>query len=195
VPDEEEFLSSSLVNSAHEVIELEEEPEEDIPAPQSIEKDVAPFKGKGKGRKVVSHASSQVSTRFYTKASVQRIVAPATTVVGSPTATPSAPVLNHVAAPSQSGTTIPLVPRRRKVLAPDTSANSSERPSILLLIENVDMEELIEDLMKTKVPPPAYHRIQDFLTKVCISFSCFIHYFHASPHLIVYFDFPSILVF
>ena len=35
------------------------------------------------------------------------------------------------------------------------------------------MGELIEDLMRTKVPPPAYCRIQKFLTKVCVTFSCF----------------------
>jgi hypothetical protein len=42
VPDEEESLYSSLVSSAPDVIELEKEP--DMPAPQSIEKDVAPVK-------------------------------------------------------------------------------------------------------------------------------------------------------
>ena len=84
VPDVEESLYNNLVTSAPEVVELKEELKEDNSAPQSIEKDVAPVKGKAKGRKVVPHASSQVSTRSYTKASVQHIVAPATTVVGSP---------------------------------------------------------------------------------------------------------------
>jgi hypothetical protein len=70
VPDEEESLYINLVSSAHEVIELEEEPEEDMHAPRSIDKDVAPVKDKGKSGKVVPHASSQVSTRSYTKASV-----------------------------------------------------------------------------------------------------------------------------
>jgi hypothetical protein len=168
VPDEEESLYSSLVSSAPDVIELEEEP--DMPAPQSIEKDVAPVKAKGKGRKLVPHASSQVSTRSYSKASVQRTVAPTTTVVGSPSATPSAPPSDPVPAPSHSDATIPSVPRKRKAVAPDTSATSSERSSSLSLIENVDMGELVEDLMKTKVPPPAYRRIQDFLIKVCVSF-------------------------
>ena len=36
--------------------------------------------------------------------------------------------------------------------------------------------------MKTKVPPPAYRRIQDFLTKVCVIFHCFLHSFHEVHH-------------
>ena len=195
VPVVEESLYNTLVSFAPEAIELEEEPDADIPAPPSTDKDVAPAKGKGKGKKVLAHASSQVSTRSYTKASVQRTVAPATTVVGSPFATPSAPTLAPVAAPSHSGATIPSVPRKRKAVAPDTSATSSERSSSLSLIENVDMEELIEDLIKTKVPPPAYRRIQEFLTKVCIPFFCFFHSFNSVPHSIFDFDFFWILSF
>ena len=167
VPDAEAYLYNSLVTSAPEVIELEEEPEEDNPAPPSHEKDVASVKGKGKGRKLVPLASSQVSTRSFTKASVQRTAGPATTVVGSPSATPSAPLPSPIAAPSHSGATNSSVPHKRKVVAPDTFATSSERSSSLSLIENVDMGDLIEELVTTKVPPLAYRRIQDFLTKVC----------------------------
>ena len=116
-------------------------------------------------------------------------------MVGSPTATPSAPVPDPIAAPSHSGATIPSVPRKRKAVAPDTSATSSERSSSLSLIENVDMGELIEDLMKMKVPPPTYRRIQEFLTKVCMSFTFFIHSFNAVPHSIFYFDFFWFLAF
>ena len=177
VPDVEESLYNSLVTSAPEVIELEEEPEEENPAPQSIQKDVTPAKGKGKGRKLVPHASSQVSTCSYTKAFVQCIVAPSATVVESLNPTPSTPPPDVVATPSHSGATIPSVFCKRKVVAPDTSATSSERSSTLSLIENMDMGDLIEDLMKTKVHPPAYCRIQDFLTKVCMSLSCFINSF------------------
>ena len=93
VLDVEKTLYNSLASSTPEVIELIEEPEEDNQAPLSIEKEMAQVKGKGKGRKVVVHACFQVSTRSFTKASVQRTTAPATTVVGSPTATPS--VLAH----------------------------------------------------------------------------------------------------
>jgi hypothetical protein len=35
------------------------------------------------------------------------------------------------------------------------------------------MGKLIEDLMRTKVPPPAYSRIQEFLTKVNATFPVF----------------------
>ena len=180
VPDVKELFYINLVCFAPKIIELEEEPVEDEnPSPPTNEKDITPVKGKGKSKRV---ASSQVSTRFFTKASVQQNLAPATNVVGSPTAIPSAPLSNHVLAPSHSGATIPSVHRKRKAIAPDTSATSSKRSSSLCLIENMDMRELIEDLMKTKVPPPAYRRIQDFLTKVCVPFHCFLHSFHEIHH-------------
>jgi hypothetical protein len=89
VPDEEEAFYANLVNSGPDVIELDEEPDEPTPAPPSVENDVAPVKGKGRGKKALTLASSQVSSRSNAKASVQRNVAPATTVVGSPTGTPS----------------------------------------------------------------------------------------------------------
>jgi hypothetical protein len=154
VPEVEEALYSSLESSAPEVIELEEEAEEDEnPGPPPIVKKVGSAKGKGKGKRV---ASSQVSTRSYTKASVQRTPVPVATVVGSSLATPSAIAPDFVPAPSHSGKTLPSVRRKRKALAPDTSATSFEKLSSLALIENVDMGELIEELMRTKVPPPAY---------------------------------------
>jgi hypothetical protein len=186
VPDEEEALYNNLVNSGPDVIELDEELEEPTPAPPSVEKVVAPVKGKGRGKKAQALASSQVSSRSNAKSSVHRNVAPATTVVGSPTGTPSAALANPVVAPSNSGVTIPSVPRKRKAVAPDTSATSSDMSSCLSLIENVDMGELIEDLMKTKVPPPAYRRIQDFLTKVCVHSYCFILSFILFHHFLVF---------
>jgi hypothetical protein len=186
VPDEEEAFYNNLVNSSPDVIELDEEPEEPTPAPPSVEKDVASVKGKGRGKKAQALASSQVSSRSNAKASIQRNVLPATTVVGSPTNTPSAVLANPVVAPSHSSVTIPSVPRKRKVVAHDTSATSSEMSSSLSLIENVDMGELIEDLMKTKVPPPAYRRIQDFLTKVCVHSYCFILSFIVFDHFLVF---------
>jgi hypothetical protein len=109
VPEVEEALFSSLVSTAPEVIELEEEPEEDEdPAPPTIVKEVGSAKGKGKGKRV---ASSQVSTRSYTKASVQRTAAPAATVVGNPPTTPSAHPPEPVPAPSHSGVNIVSVSR------------------------------------------------------------------------------------
>ena len=61
----------------------------------------------------------------------------------------------------------------RKSVAPETSATSFEKSSSLSLIENVDMGELIEDLMRTKVTFPAYHRMHEFLTKDSATFSCY----------------------
>ena len=91
-PDIEEPFYNNLVCSTPEVIELEEEPEEDEnPAPPTNEKMVAPMKGKDKSKRV---AFSQVFICSFTKALIQRTVAPATTVVGSPTATLSAPFPN-----------------------------------------------------------------------------------------------------
>ena len=88
IPELEEPLYNSLVCCALEVIELDEEPEEDEnPAPPIIVKEVASINGKGKGKRV---ASSQISTRVFTKTSIQRTAALAITVVGSPTATPFA---------------------------------------------------------------------------------------------------------
>jgi len=184
VPKVEIFFYNTFVSSAPHVIELEGKPEEDNSAPPSKKKDIVPVKGKGRGKQILAHASSPVSICSYTKASVQRTTTPATTVIGSSTATPSDPLANLVAALSHNGATIPCVLRKRKVVAPDTSGTSSERSSCLSLIENVDIEELIEDLMKTKAPPLAYRRIQDFPTKVCMPFYCFIHSLHEIEHLI-----------
>jgi hypothetical protein len=128
VPEVKESLYNNLVGFVPHVIELEKELEEDNPAPPSNEKDVALVKDKGRGRQVLVHASSQVSTRSYTKTSIQRIAALATTVVGSPTAT-LATLANIVAAPSHSGVTIPSVLHKTKAIAPDTSTTLSERSS------------------------------------------------------------------
>jgi hypothetical protein len=138
VPELEKSLYNTFISSAPEVIELEEN-------------DVAPVKDKSRGKKILIHASSQVSTCSYTKAFVQRTAASVTTVVGSPTATPSAPLANLVGIPFHRGDIIPLVPHKRKVVATDTSATSSKRSYNFSLIDNVDMEELIEDFMNTKV--------------------------------------------
>lgn len=103
-------------------------------------------------------------------------------MVEIPTATPYAIAHNHVVVPSNSGAAIPSVPHKRKVIALDHLTIFSESSSSIVLIKNVDMEELIQDLMKTKVPPPAYRCIQEFITKVCMSFYCVIHSFHVVPH-------------
>jgi len=88
VPDIEKPLYNSLVCSAPEVIELNEEPKEyENAAPPTNDKEVALVKGKAKGKRF---PSIQISTRSFTKASIQRTAAPATTVVGSPSAILSA---------------------------------------------------------------------------------------------------------
>ena len=87
VLDVEKTLYNRLASFVPEVIELEDEPKEDNQAPSSNEKEVAQVKGKSKGRKVAAHASSQTSTRSFIKALVPRTTAPATTVIGSSTAT------------------------------------------------------------------------------------------------------------
>ena len=57
------------------------------------------------------------------------------------------------------------------------------------------MGELIEDLMKTKVPPPFYYHIQEFLTKVCVPFYYFIYSFYGIQYLCFYFYFLYIFAF
>lgn len=114
---------------------------------------------------------------------VERTTAPATIVVGNPIATLFALALDPVAATSHSSATIPLVPRKRKAVALDTSVISLERPFTSFLIENVDIGELIEDLMKTKVSPLAYCCIQEFLPKVCVSIFCILHSFYGIQYL------------
>ena len=96
---------------------LNKKPEEDIPTPPPTKKVVPSVKDKGKCRKVVVHASFQVSTRSFTKASTQRNVASAITMVGNPTATHYTPAPDPIASPSYSSVTILSVPRKRKPIA------------------------------------------------------------------------------
>ena len=181
VLEAKEPFYSSLVSSAPKVIELEGEPtKNDNPAHPTNVKEVGSVKDNRKGKRVTS---SQVSTGFYTKAFVQRTATPATTVVESPTTTPFTLAPDLDLALSHCGVALPSVPCKRKAIAPDTSATSFEKSSSLSLIENVDMGELIEDLMRTKVTPPTYRCIQKFLIKVCMSFLCFIHSFLRVQHL------------
>ena len=98
-----------------------------------------------------------------------------------PTATHSVIVHNLVVTLSYSGATIPLVPRKRKVVAPDTSVTSFKMPCTFSLIENVNMGEYIDDLMK--VPPPTYYYVQEFLIKFCMEFYYFIHSLYGIEHL------------
>ena len=136
-----------------------------------------------------------------TTCSATKASAPYKFVIGSPSAslfatlslTPCTAFPGSVFAPSQSDISIPHVPCKRKVVVPDTSTTSSEKPSTFSLIENVDMRELIEDLIKTKLPPPAYHCIQEFLTKICIPFFSFLHSFHRYQYFIFHLHFSKVL--
>ena len=218
VPKEEEDLYNSLVRSAPDVCDVVEEPDEDVdvePPVKVKEKVVPPVKGKKgkKGKNDVPQASTQVTTRSYTRATSQRTSVPDTSTLGSPSAAPSiaSPVPIIVAPtppppialslepscapsvapsptpsdapseqapsdqppiPSESNVTVPSLPRKRRASTFDNSATSSEKPTTLSLIENVDMVEILEVRRKTGTFHPAYNRIQDFLTKVFILSPC-----------------------
>jgi len=207
VPKDKEALYASLVASAPAVTELEELEEDDVSeAPPPKEKVVAKVKGK-KGKKVAPEASTQVTTRSYTRADVDRTTVPNTELHDSPLAPSTAPSpsfvapsmapssaprfspaipsphlsdapVEHIPIPCGSNITIPSIARKRRAPKPDSSATSSETPTTLSLIENVDMVDLIEHRQKTGTTHPAYTRIQEFLTKVC-THSRYI--FHSLP--------------
>lgn len=81
----EEPLCNNLVRFAHEVIELEEEPVDDMNViPLANEKEVAVVKNKCKNTKVATHASIQLNICSLTKVAVQRTAAHATTIVKNP---------------------------------------------------------------------------------------------------------------
>ena len=139
-----------------EVNEHEEEPVENKnPGAPTIMKDVALVKDKGKGKRM----ASLVSTRSFTKASVQRTAAQATTIVGSPTATPTNPTWNHVLTLSHRVPPYPLC-RARGRSSHWIYAQFLWRSHFFSLVEIVDIRELIEDLMRSKLLPLAYRRIQ-----------------------------------
>ena len=191
VPIEEKPLYDIIVSGApDEVVHVELDIEEIKPPPPPFNVKVSPTP-KGKAKNPAKPSTIHMTTRFATKAST-----PYTSVVGNPSISPSvAPCatlpltlstmpLGLVFAPSQSDVFTLHVSRKRKAVAPDTFATSSGMPFSYSLIENVDMGEFIEDLMKTKVPPLAYRRIQEFLTKVYILFFCFLHSFHRIQYFI-----------
>lgn len=194
VPPQEQQLFDSLIRRAPNVVVLMEEPIDAVePVVVPNEKDVMEVKGKtkvkgkgkGKGKKAVAQSSTHVTERSYTVASIHPTSTPTTTIVGSPSIAPSiAPSITPLEtpeyvpdpspigfpsqseAPSQSGASLPIVPRKRKALAPDTSATSSGAPSTLLLLENVDMVQEFE-VMETKgEKSAAFIRIEDFIKKV-----------------------------
>jgi hypothetical protein len=143
------------------VIELEEEPKEDNPAPQSIQKEVAPVKGKGKGRKVVLMPLFK-----FLLVLTPRLPFNALLLHPPPWLEVQPPLILPL--PSIMLLFVPIAIQPSHLCL----ARGRLLHRILLsLIENVDMGEFIEDLMKMKVPPSAYRCIQDFLTKVYMPFS------------------------
>ena len=175
----EEALFKDLTEKAPvEFINLEE-PEELEPQPEQQQKAKEKEKEKEKGKKgtkdrkkkdkegeafAIQASQANVSTRSASKAVAEASTAGAITGGDSPFVAPS--ILTP--APSQSGGNLPNVAlRKRKILAPDGNVTSSESYSISTFIKNVDMTELIEIHMATKLHHPTYRHIQEFLAKVC----------------------------
>ena len=172
VPVEEKPLFDSLVTSAPEdnIVTFEEPDTVEIPPPPPK----VP-RGKGRAKKSGTQASSQVVTRSGSKPSFEPptlplspSLAPSVPPSVAPSGTPSAFPPQSNATPSQSGTSLLSLPRKRKAALLDTSATSSESPTTLALIENVDMVQLMLDSEIAGSPVPAYTRIQEFIAKVCM---------------------------
>ena len=172
VPVEEKPLFDSLVSSAPEdnIVTFEEPDIVEIPPPPPK----VP-RGKGRAKKTATQASSQVVTRSGSKPPFEPStlphspsLAPSVPPSVAPSGTPSAFRPQSNATPSHSGTSLLSLPRKRKAALLDTSATSSESPTTLALIENVDMVQLMLDSDIAGSPLPAYTRIQEFIAKVCM---------------------------
>ena len=116
VPKEEDDLYNKLVRSAPDVCDVVEELDEDVDVdPPATEKVVPPVKGKKgkrgkKGMKDAPQASTQVTTRSYTRATSQRTSVPDTSATGSPSTAPSiAPPVPIFVAPTPPPLTAPLL--------------------------------------------------------------------------------------
>ena len=141
VPVQKRALYDVVTGALDDVVHVDLDTHDFKPPPPLPTSTVSPMP-KGKGKKSFKPSSTHMTTRFATKAS-----APNTNVVGSPSIapsaapslTPSAILVGPALAPSQSNISIPFMPRKRKAVALDTSATSSEIPRTLCLIENVDM--------------------------------------------------------
>ena len=137
-----EVLFSSLVDTALVEPMPLEEPEEVQPQIK-LAKNKAAKPVKGKSKKATAQAAqasqAQVTTRSTSKAFAQPSTAHAATDVGSSSVVPStASSITPSAlalAPSQSKANAPIVPCKRKVVALDTNATSSEVHSTYSLIE------------------------------------------------------------
>ena len=172
MPREEKFLFASLVSTAPDenIVPFEEPDIVELPPPPSK----AP-KGKGRAKNTTTQSSSQVVTRSASKTPVQPptvLQSPSSTPSVAPSAapsgTPSAFRPQTIATPSHSDTSLLSLLRKRKAAQLDTNATSSESPTTLALIENVNMVQLMLDSELVGGPLPAYTCIQEFIAKVCI---------------------------
>ena len=199
VPVEEKPLYSSLSSSDLEltIVPFEELDIVELPPPP-------PKAPKAKGR--AKNTGTQ-STRSASKIPVQSptklqsppstpSVAPSAAPLAAPSLTPSASRPQIIETPSHSGTSLISLPRKRKAAILETSATSSESPTTLALIENVDMVQLMLDCDLAGAPLPAYTRIQDFIAKVrifpisicllCFPFIWLPYFFPSSCFLIIF---------
>ena len=174
VHEEQKSILASLVSIAPEenIVTFEE--------PDIVELHPPPpkaSKGKGRAKKTAPQAYSQVVTQsslktpvepptFPRSASVVPSVAPLVVPPGIPSAFGPYPI----ATPSQSGTSLISLHRKRKATLLDTSFTSSEVPNTLALIKNVNMMQLMLESELAGGPFPAYTRIQDFIAKVYMFF-------------------------
>ena len=191
VPAEEKTLYSSLGSSDPEdsIVPFEEPDIAELPPPPPK----AP-KGKGRAKTSATQATSHLPTRSTPKTPLQPPTAvqspsctPSFAPSPAPSITPSASRPPTVATPSHSGTSLLSLPRKRKAALLDTSATSSDSPTTLSLIENVDMVQLMLDCDLAGGPLPAYTRIQEFIAKVCVFFIGI----HQTPFHLVCIFFPS----
>ena len=160
---EEKIFFSSLVSCAPEdsIVPFEKPDIVELPPPPPNTP-----KGKGRAKNTATQVTSHIPTRSAPKTPIQP-----PTVLQSPSGTPSfAPSLapfitlsasraQIIATPSHSGTYLFSLPRKRKAALLDTSATSSESPTTLALIENVDMVQLMLDSELAGGTLPAYTRI------------------------------------
>ena len=193
VPEEEKPLFSSLVSSAPEVsiVPFEELDIVELPPPPPKAPKAPKAKGRGKNPGTQSTRSASKTPvqppTFLQSPPTTPSVAPSPAPSAAPSITPSASRPQPIATPSHSGTSLLSLPRKRKAAVLETSATSSDLPTTLSFIENVDMVQLMLDCDLAGGPLPAYTRIQEFIAKVCVFFIGI----HQTPFHLVCIFFPS----
>ncbi len=193
MPEEEKPLFSSLVSSAPEVsiVPFEELDIVELPPPPPKAPKAPKAKGRGKNPGTQSTRSASKTPvqppTFLQSPPTTPAVAPSPAPSAAPSITPSASRPQPIATPSHSGTSLLSLPRKRKAAVLETSATSSDLPTTLSFIENVDMVQLMLDCDLAGGPLPAYTRIQEFIAKVCVFFIGI----HQTPFHLVCIFFPS----